>query len=119
MPYCTALLSAVYPAALCLAALPGLAKKLEADGKAEDDLFDTYACWYKNTVKEKTASNEAAQDRIQSLEAYIADIEAGKIEFTTARVDLEKQIAELTAAIDEATDMRDKEHEDFLAASMR
>ena len=67
----------------------------------------------------KTASNETAQDRIQSLEAYIADIEAGKIEFTTARVDLEKQIAVLTAAIDEATYIRDKEHEDFLAASMR
>merc|ERR1719327_2589629 len=70
--------------------LQGLAKKVEADGKMEEDLFEKYVCWYKTVVKSKTASNAAAKDRIESLEAYIDDIEAGRIEFTSERVDLEE-----------------------------
>jgi len=96
--------------------LQGLAKKIETDGKVEDDLYETYRCWYKSVMKEKEASNAAANDRIESLEAYIADIEAGRVEFSTERVDLEAQIKKLMGEIEEAEDMRDKEHEDFLAA---
>merc|ERR1719377_147128 len=67
-------------------------------------------------MKSKKASNAAATDRIQSLEAYIADIEAGRIEFSSERTDLEAAIKKLNEEIEEAGDMRDKEHEDFLAA---
>lgn len=96
--------------------MEGMSKKLTADAKAEEDLFDKYGCWAKTIIDEKTASNEAANDRIESLEAYIADIEAGKIEFTTERIDLEKQIAALEAEIEEAGNLRDKEKEDYEAA---
>merc|ERR1719424_1204128 len=68
--------------------LNGLMGKLEEDLKTETDLFDTYKCWYKTTKTTKEASNDAAASRIDSLKTYIADIEAGKIEFTTERVDL-------------------------------
>jgi len=64
----------------------------------------------------KTASNKAAQSRIETLEAYIADIDAGRVEFTTERVDLEKDLEEVNSAIEEATALRKKENEDFLAA---
>merc|ERR1719487_1031046 len=82
----------------------------------EEDLFEKYVCWYKTVVKSKTASNAAAKDRIESLEAYIDDIEAGRIEFTTERTDLEAQIKGLHAEMEQASDLRDKEHEDYLAA---
>jgi hypothetical protein len=107
---------ALSPVTRVVQLLEGLSKKLTMEAKAEQELFDKYGCWAKTIIDTKTATNEAAQDRIASLEAYIADIEAGNIEFTTERIDLEKQIAALEAEIKEAGDLRDKEHEDFLAA---
>merc|ERR1719160_1723896 len=82
----------------------------------EEDLFEKYVCWYKTVVKSKTASNAAAADRIESLEAYIDDIKSGRIEFSTERTDLEAAIKKLNEEMEEASDLRDKEHEDYLAA---
>eukprot|EP00928_Gymnodinium_smaydae_P090888 TRINITY_DN745_c0_g1_i1.p1 TRINITY_DN745_c0_g1~~TRINITY_DN745_c0_g1_i1.p1 ORF type:complete len:727 (-),score=245.43 TRINITY_DN745_c0_g1_i1:73-2253(-) len=95
--------------------LQGLAKQTEKDGKAEEKLYEKFVCWGTSTVDSKTASNAAAEERIRSLETYVADIEAGRIEFTTERVDLEKDLADINKAIEEATALRKKENEEFLA----
>jgi len=108
--------SAGNPIGRIVTLLNGLMNKLEEDLKTETDLFETYKCWYKTTTTTKEASNDAAGTRVDSLKSYIADIEAGKIEFTTERQDLEKQIAGLTKDLEAAKTMRDNEHKDFLAA---
>jgi hypothetical protein len=96
--------------------MEGLIKKTESDGKAEEDLFEAYVCWYKTVVSSKKASNAEAKDRIESLTAYIDDVKSGRIEFTSERKDLEAEIEKLNTEIETATDMRKKENEDFLAA---
>merc|ERR1719392_656385 len=96
--------------------MEGLSKKIEKDGKAEEDLFEKYVCWYKTVVSTKKASNAEAKDRIESLTAYIDDIKSGRVEFTSERKDLEAEIEKLNTEIETATDMRNKENEDFLAA---
>jgi len=96
--------------------MQSLVKKIEQDGKTEDDLYETYVCWAKTVIKEKTASNDAAKARVEELTAFIDDIESGRIEFTGERGDLENQIKTLMQEIESAEDLRDKEHEDFLAA---
>jgi len=96
--------------------LEGLAEKIEQDGKVEEDLFDKYVCWATTVIKTKTASNAAAKDRIEALEAYIADIEAGKVEFTSERTDLEKLVESLNKEIETSEDKRKKEKKDFEAA---
>jgi len=96
--------------------MQGLVKKTEADGKAEEDLFDAYVCWYKTVVSTKKASNEKAKDRIEALNAYIDDIKSGRVEFTSERKDLETEIEKLNTEIESSNAMRNKEHEDFLAA---
>merc|ERR1719321_805686 len=96
--------------------MEGLSKKVNADGKAEEDLFDGYVCWYKTVVSSKKASNAEAKDRIESLTAYIDDVKSGRVEFTSERKDLEAEIEKLNTEIETATDMRKKENEDFLAA---
>merc|ERR1719281_2271859 len=96
--------------------LEGLAKKCEQDGKMEEDLYDAYVCWAQTVIKTKTATNEAAKARIEELEAYIDDIESGRIEFTSERADLEAAIKGLNKEIETAEDLRDKEAADFLAA---
>jgi predicted nucleic acid-binding Zn-ribbon protein len=96
--------------------MQGLVKKIDADGKAEEDLFDTYVCWYKTVVSTKKASNEKGKDRIEALSAYIDDIKSGRVEFTSERKDLETEIAKLNTEIEGSNAMREKEHDDFLAA---
>merc|ERR1719159_1070618 len=96
--------------------MEGLIKKVNADGKAEEDLFEKYVCWYKTVVSSKKASNAEASDRIEALTAYIDDIKSGRVEFTSERKDLEAEIEKLNTEIETSTDMRKKENEDFLAA---
>merc|ERR1719161_2991416 len=96
--------------------MEGLMKKTEQDGKAEEELFEKYVCWYKTVVSSKKASNAEAKDRIESLTAYIDDVKSGRVEFTSERKDLEAEIEKLNTEIETATDMRKKENEDFLAA---
>jgi len=96
--------------------LNGLKDKLEKDLDSETDLFETYKCWFMSTKTTKTASNEAANSRIDTLKTYIKDIEAGKIEFTTERVDLEKQVKGLKDDLQQAKDLRESDNKDFIAA---
>lgn len=96
--------------------LEGLSKEAEADGKKEQELYESFVCWAKAVIDTKTATNAAAEARISELETYIQDIDAGRIEFTTERVDLTKELEEIKADIEAATALREKEHAGFLEA---
>jgi len=96
--------------------LQGLAKQAEQDGKKEEDLYENFVCWGKSIINQKTASNAAAEARINELETYIADLKAGRIELTDERKELEKDIATLMSDMESATALRKKEHADFLEA---
>lgn len=104
------------PVSRVVGLLTGLKAKLEKELDDEQDLYDNYKCWHMSTTVTKEASNAAAEGRIKELKAYIADIDAGKIEFTTERVDLEKQIKNLKEDLQIAKETRKNEHEDFVAA---
>lgn len=104
------------PVSRVVGLLTGLKAKLEKELDDEQDLYDNYKCWHMSTTVTKQASNAAAEARIKELKAYIADIDAGKIEFTTERVDLEKQIKGLKEDLKIAEETRKNEHEDFVAA---
>merc|ERR1719272_640929 len=77
--------SIMNPSSRITALLQGLVKKLEADVKSDENIYERFVCWCNTVKKEKTMSNSAAQSRIDELKAYIADVEAGKVEFTTER----------------------------------
>jgi len=96
--------------------LRALAKQAEQDGKKEEDLYEDFVCWGQSVISQKTASNAAAESRINEMETYIADLAAGRIELTSERADLEKEIAELMSDMESATALRKKEHADFLEA---
>merc|ERR1719277_671014 len=76
--------------------------------KKEEDLYENFVCWGKSIISQKTASNAAAEARINELETYIADLEAGRIELTDERVTLEKEIAELMSDLEQAKALRKK-----------
>jgi hypothetical protein len=96
--------------------LEGLRDKVERDGEAEQGLYDQYKCWCTKTLNAKSTSMEANRVRIAELSAYIDDLQNGRVELTGERGTLEAEVQELEKAIEEAETMRDKEHEEFLAA---
>jgi len=96
--------------------LQGMSVRIEKDGKAEEDLYETFVCWAKSIISQKTQSNTAAQSRVDYLATYIDDLQNGRIELTTERVDLEKEIETLTGDIEVATRLRDKEAADYADA---
>jgi len=96
--------------------LEGLSTEIETDKKMEQDLFDTYECWYKAVISAKKASNSEALEHIGALNSYIDDIESGRIEFSTEGADATKDVAELSDEIEKAAALRKKEKEDFEAA---
>jgi len=105
--------SVLSPVTRVVELLKGISEKIEAEGKAEQDLYDSYICWGKTLIEKKTASNAAAASRIDTLETYIADLDSGKIELTSERTDREKEVADLSAEVEEAKAMRDKDKAEF------
>jgi len=97
---------AVNPITRVAELLQGLTKQIEADGKAEEKLFKKYECWYKQTTKEKTESNAEATGRIEQLTSYIDDIKNGRIEFTSERQDLEKELAKINHDLETAKKLK-------------
>jgi len=96
--------------------LQDLSKTIETENKAEEDLYETFVCWAKSMISQKEAANTASQSRIDMLETYISDLDSGRIEFTTERQDLEKEIKTLKDDTEAATANREKEHKDFEGA---
>jgi len=90
-----------------------LLEKTEEEHKAEEDLYETFVCWATSIIGQKEASNAAANSRLETLKTYLADLEAGRIELTTERADLTKEIETLNADMELAKDMRTKEKSDF------
>merc|ERR1719284_1376524 len=85
---------ALSPVTRVVELLKALADQAEKEGKTEEGLYEDFVCWGKSVINQKTASNAAAASRIDELEAYIADLDSGRIELTSERADLEKEIAE-------------------------
>jgi len=93
--------------------LKGLSKQIEKEGEKEEDLYETFVCWGKSVIEQKTATNAEAASRIDVLETYIADLESGRIELTDERQNLEKEVEELMADLEVAKETRTKEKSDF------
>lgn len=96
--------------------LQQLSAKIEEEAQSEETLFKKYVCWGSSSIAAKTASNEAAQSRLDMLNTYVSDLAAGRIELTTERADLEKEIGQLHSDVEVAQAQRDKENGDYTDA---
>jgi len=100
--------SAVNPVTRVVDLLKALSAQVEKEGKIEEGMYEDYVCWGKSVINQKTASNAAATSRIDELEAYIADLDSGRVELTSERSDLEKEIAGLMSDMETSTANRKK-----------
>merc|ERR1719271_1278902 len=92
-----------------------LKAKVEADGKAEQKLYDKFACWCEKTLARKAADIDAAKETIEKTQQEIIELKGKLGEAGATIAQLEKEIAENEAARKEATEIREKESEDYEA----
>jgi len=86
-----------------------------ADGKAEQALYDKYACWCENTVKRKAAAITKAQQDMRALGQLILSTK-GKIAVLTSEIEqLKKDIARNLDEQELATSIRSKENAEYVA----
>eukprot|EP00440_Ansanella_granifera_P016262 gb/GFBE01017665.1/.p1 GENE.gb/GFBE01017665.1/~~gb/GFBE01017665.1/.p1 ORF type:complete len:697 (+),score=303.26 gb/GFBE01017665.1/:1-2091(+) len=83
--------------------LKDLEKKLEEEAEAEKDLYDKFVCWGTGTLTEKKEAVARSTERIASLEAYVSDIDSGKLSFTSDKEKLESELADVTAQLNNIT----------------
>merc|ERR1719161_1758446 len=94
-----------------------MAKKVEAEGKAQQELFDKFMCYCKSSGEELGKSIGDAETKIPQLESDIKEAEATK---TQLDADLKRHRQEREDAkgdIAKATAMREKDAAAFLKES--
>merc|ERR1719203_1810375 len=95
--------------------LKDLHEKLGLDGRAEQQVYDKYACWCEKTTDRKANDISVAQDELRSLGQSILSLK-GKIATLAAEIEeLTAQIKAIKKAMDRATNIRQKENAAFLA----
>merc|ERR1719386_235772 len=90
-----------------------LKAKVEADGKAEQKTYDKFACWCEKTLARKAAAIDAAKETIDKTQREIIELKGRLGELGATIKQLEKEIAENEEAQKEATEIREKEHDDY------
>merc|ERR1719454_2116177 len=91
-----------------------LKSKIEADGKAEQKVYDKFACWCEKTTARKAGNIEEAKTSIEELTQLILELKGKKSTLTAEVAQLEKDIAANQAAQKEATGIRQKENADYV-----
>merc|ERR1719197_1025381 len=97
--------------------LQSMQKKVELEGKKEDDLFEKFMCYCKNGKGSLEASIEAAKGKNEQLMASIEETDA-QLKQTKADLKAAQQArAAAKAAVAKATALREKEASAFAKAS--
>merc|ERR1719146_26297 len=103
------------PVARVVVLIKELQAKIEADGKAEQKTYDKFACWCEKTLARKAAAIDDAKELIEKTQAEIIELKGRLGELGASIKQLEKEIAENEEAQKEATEIREKENEDYTA----
>eukprot|EP00929_Paragymnodinium_shiwhaense_P093815 TRINITY_DN540_c0_g2_i1.p1 TRINITY_DN540_c0_g2~~TRINITY_DN540_c0_g2_i1.p1 ORF type:complete len:790 (-),score=339.07 TRINITY_DN540_c0_g2_i1:101-2470(-) len=87
--------------------LEKMKSELQAEADKESEMYDKMVCWCETSEKEKTTAVKQAEATIQDLQAEIEERSARFGTLATEIDNLKKQIAEDTAALKEATSIRE------------
>lgn len=107
----------VNPVTRVVKLLEEMKAQVEAEAKEDEKIFDNHACWCETNKKEKTEAVKVAEKRIEDLSAAIEEGTARSAQLETEIAGLKDEIAENEESIDKATQMREKEREEFEAES--
>ena len=95
--------------------LKDMLKQLEKEGEEDEEIYDKLACWCATNDKAKTKSIAGAEQKIKDLTTAIEELTASSSRLNTEIKNLDKEVAENQAALDQATAIRQKELAEFNA----
>jgi chromosome segregation ATPase len=103
------------PVSKVITLLKDMLKQLEKEAEEDEEIYDQLACWCETNDKEKTKSIGDAENKIEQLTTAIEDGTAGSARLNTEIKNLEKEVAKNQEALDQATEIRQKELAEFNA----
>ncbi|CEM28708.1 unnamed protein product [Vitrella brassicaformis CCMP3155] len=93
--------------------LKDMAKQLEKEQEDDEEVYDKLACWCETNDKAKTKAIEKAEAKITEITANIEEYTATAARLETEIKNLQEEIAANVEALAKATEIRNKEHEEF------
>merc|ERR1719305_373298 len=87
--------------------------KIEADGKAEQKVYDKFACWCEKTTARKAGAIDEAKASIAELTTTVTNLKGKTATIKAEIAQLEKDIAGNIDGATEATTIRQKETADY------
>merc|ERR1719456_2167555 len=87
--------------------------KIEADGKAEQKVYDKFACWCEKTTARKASAIDEAKASIEELSEKVLNLKGKTATMKAESAQLEKDIAANIDGANEATSIRTKETADY------
>merc|ERR1719178_505613 len=87
--------------------------KIEADGKAEQKVYDKFACWCEKTTARKAGAIEEAKTSIEELSEKVLNLKGKTATLKAEIAQLEKDVAGNIEGTKEATTIREKETADY------
>jgi len=94
--------------------IEGMQSKLEMEGEQDKNIYDKQACWCTTNIDEKTNSIDTGNKRIKYLENSVVMLASESAKLEQEVVNLKKDIAADTAALDQATTLRKAEKTEFM-----
>jgi len=92
-----------------------MAKKVEADGKKQEELFEKFMCYCDSNIGTLQKSIEDAKTKIPQVESDIKEAEALKAQLEEDLKNHRQDRTDAKGAMEKATSMREKEHGEFSA----
>jgi predicted nucleic acid-binding Zn-ribbon protein len=94
--------------------IEGLKSKIVADGAAEQEIYDKYACWCEKTTARKAKAIEDAKVLIEELSKSILELNGRLGTYSAEIAKLSKDVKDTTESIATAEEMRAKDHEEYI-----
>jgi chromosome segregation ATPase len=101
------------PVSKVITLLKDMQKELEAEAKADQEVYDTFACWCETNEKEKTKAIADAEAKIKDLNIQIEELTASSARLGTEITTLEGEVGKNQDALSQATGMRMKDQGEF------
>merc|ERR1719174_1758687 len=99
----------VTPVEKVITLMEELKTEVEDEGKAEAKTYDTFACFCKDTTKDKSDAIETEQDNIESFAASMQENTENSAAKAVEIAELEDEIAATTKHIEQLTKMREEQ----------
>jgi len=109
----TAYIAKETPVAKVVGLINEMKAKIEADGKAEQKVYDKFACWCEKTTARKAGAIEEAKTSIEELSQRVLMLKGKTATLKAEIAQLEKDIAGNIDGTKEATSIRERETGDY------